>query len=283
MSELMEQAKTEGISVDHPGNEGAMDGSQGMDAKVDSSPTTAKVETGKDQTGNAEKTAPVTQEAESQSSSAIRKTAFKEAGEWKRRYSELERSHREMNDMFKQLMERMSPKQSSGPQVSDEQRLALRQLAQLIKSDPEVLKELGLDRIPNLEQATQSYETSRLESAFNGEFDDVINYGVKTFGLEREELEQELVDYIDQHPLYSKANYAKGAVQAAFRDLYWDRMDELKERAANLKLIQEQKAKKNGNIESSKSQDSTNSDKTLEPDMGSFIKRRISESGGLIV
>lgn len=283
MSELMEKAKTEGISVDHPGNEAIQTESQGDVNKADSSTQSASKESAKSQPESAVKSPAESMDAESTSNSAIRKAAFKEAREWKQKYSEIEKMHREQVEFMRNFMSQNSNKSQSQPQQVDERSQAVLQLVDLLKNTPGALEALGFSKINDIEKRTASFEEQRAREVFDSEFDRILKYGTETFGLDEEELEQELVDYIENDPLLSQANFIPGAIQKAFRDLYWDRMDELKERAANLKLIKEQKLKKEGNTETPKQNDTSKNDTPSELDMGSFIKRRIAEGGGLIV
>lgn len=177
----------------------------------------------------------------------------------------------------KQVRERLNaPK---GQEIPEEQRLAIVQLAKLFKQSPEFQKELGLDRIQELERQNQEYASKRSEEAFGKELDEVVAYGV-SLGMDKEELSQELLEAIQTHPVYSQIQYSPGLVRAVFRDSKWDSLGELKEREANAKLIKEQEAKRKSNSETTSSS-SEKSAKKLEPSMDQFLARRIKEEGGI--
>lgn len=175
---------------------------------------------------------------------------FRELTENNRRYKEqLEKVSNELAELrgFRDSM--MTQRNQSGPQVTDDQRQALLSLFQMGLSVPEVkemiAKSYGLDRLDKLDKDYSGFKDNWESQQYQSEMKDVIEYA-KTSGLDPEDVEEELRDHVANHPAFSQIGYSKGAVWAAFRDKYWDRLGELRERADNLKKIEERDRLKNG-------------------------------------
>lgn len=203
---------------------------------------------------------------------------IKENEEYRNKYSTLEQKIKAQEDYLKQMQTLNQPK---GQEMPEEQRQAIIQLGKLFKQSPEFRKELGLDRLDELEKQNQEYVAKRSEEAFGKEFEEVLTYGV-SLGMDKEELSQELLEAIQSHPVYSQIQYAPGLVRAVFRDSKWDKVGEFKEREVNAKLIKEQEAKRKSNSETT-SPTSEKSARKLEPSMDQFLARRIKEEGGISI
>ena len=208
--------------------------------------------------------------------------SFKQAADWKRKYEDLEGRFSKLESTYTEKLESivgmMSPKQESN--LSDQDKMALVNLFKMGMQVPEIASMLGLDKTKTLEQTLNQERTSRMEREFESEFNSVVSSYSEKYGLPKDELEKELQEYIDSNEFYGSKQYAKGLVSEAAKSLYFDRLDELKTRQANLALIKEQNEKKKSGTESP-SKGKPPSKPAVEKDMGDFIKRRIQEEGGL--
>jgi len=197
--------------------------------------------------------------------------------EWESKYSEIDSKLRAQEAYLKQLQALQSPLQQ---QLPDEQRQAIVQLAKLFKQVPEFQKELGLDKIEELQKQNESLSIARSEETFRKEFDETVDYAV-SLGMDKDEITEQLLESVQSHPVYNQVNYRKGMVRAVFRDYFWDKMGKLKEREINSRLIKEQEIKRKSNAETS-SPSSGVPQKAKELSMEQFLKRRIQEEGGIV-
>lgn len=153
-----------------------------------------------------------------------------------RHSAEVEKVKGEMESKIRDLEGKLN--QNSGG-MSDENRSQLRALANLIKSDPEAAKALGLDGIQELREKLSKYEQGSVMSTFNGELGEVSKSYADKYGYDAKEVEQDLLDYIKDDPLWSQMGMSKGVVRKAAKDYFSDKSEELAERAANKKLVDE--------------------------------------------
>lgn len=163
-----------------------------------------------------------------------------------------------------------------------DQRQALLQLVNLIKNDPDAARELGLNRSQELEAKFQELSSSRAMDSFNAEFNSVSELFSKQFGIDKSEIEEELTAYIEANPYFGSVEYSKGMLEAAARNLYWEKLGELKEKEINLRLLKEKELKNSANVETSSS-GKTNTGKPMEKNVEQFLARRISEDGGISI
>lgn len=169
------------------------------------------------------------------------------------------------------------------PQIDANTLNGVKELFQLSLSHPEVkqmlVEGLGLKDIGQLReqlgQLSESWHGSQFKSELRGVLDQV-----KTLGIDTQEVEDQIKDAIENDPVYSQIGYQPGAVQAIFRNLYWDRVGELRERAENQKKIEQREALKRGQAQTTSDSHAKGS-KVLSQDPGERMKQMIAEAGGL--
>lgn len=280
MSDSMGQALKEGISLE-PDTNGASNTPQTTEtaAKPEASAPSTPQETATPQA-----TSPANTPAKPEENLPFHKhpdftKAIKEARESRRMAQELQRQLAEQKAFIDGLRNGNSQPKAGIP---DEQRQAAIQLAKLLKEVPEFAQELGLDRIPKLESSTQEFAMARAEEAHAKELSEVISYA-KSLGLDENEVSERLMEMSTNDPFYANQNYTQGLVQKMFRDAYWDKMGELKERELNQKLIKEQEAKRKANSEVTANSASTQKALPNEKSAERYLERRIREEGGLVI
>lgn len=272
MSDSMKQALTEGISFESDSNVTQ------EDAKTEASSPSTPTEQATPQA-----TSPANTPATPEDNLPFHKhpkftEAIKANRETQRRYAELERQFKEQQAFLKGFQQGQ-PQQTH--QIPDDQRQALLQLAKLMKESPEFQKELGLDRISHLEQSSQEVMMSRTEDAYNKELGELLTYA-EGLGLDRGEVEDRMNEMLSS-PVYGERSYTPGIVKSMFRDAYWDKMGEIKEREANSRLIKEQEAKRKAQTETTSSGSAAPGKGPLPKGMETYLKERIKSAGGISV
>ena len=203
-----------------------------------------------------------------------------------RREREWEKRIRGVEDMYRGKLENLvnltQPKVAGQQALPPEQRQALLELVRLIKSDPDAAKELGLGSSEELRQQIEKIEYGKAQENFDGEVSSVIGTYSERYGLDKTEFEEELREFIQTNEFFNNSHYSKGMVEIAAMTMLKDRQAELSERAANLKLIKEQKEKKGQATERSSVTSQTPS-KKMPKTLQDFLSQRVAESGGLIV
>lgn len=174
---------------------------------------------------------------------------FKELSESSKRANErADKLERELAEMrgFKDAMMAQNGRQNELP---PEQKQALVSLFQMGMTVPEVkdmiAKSFGLDRLDSLHKDFSSFKEGWEGNQYDAEMKEVLSHA-KELGLDQEEVEEDLREHVESHPFFSKKDYFKGGVWAAFRDKYWDKSGELRERAENKKKIEERERLKAG-------------------------------------
>lgn len=257
------------------------------DAKVEA-PVTSPEQTQTPETQKQE-----TVEGQSQGSVAPKETEKKPFHEDPEVQKYLDRQwrsrERKLNDGFEQriksvedryvnqleAMTRRDPK----AEMPEEQSKALEDLAVLFSKSPNAMKSLGLDQMQTLAKENESFRTAFVQDQFNAEKAKVLDSAVKN-GMDRAIVEEEMSTFIEESSFYSDKEYTKGTYQSAFRDLYFDRIGEIKERAVNLKHIKEQKEKHSANSQQP-SPGQTQTGHPQETSIRDFVTRRVRESGGV--
>lgn len=186
---------------------------------------------------------------------------------------------RHQHELTMARLEGMSqiPKQTSIP---DEQKQAILQLAQLIKDVPEARELLGLSKNEELEKSLNELRSSRNEEMFGKEKESVLEKYSKEYGLDKSDVEEELVNFIDSDPLFSKLDYSPGTYERAATIYFSPKMSEMMERAANLKLIKEKEAQKKANSEAPGSKSDGGISKPVS--MRERLQDMIRDGGGAI-
>lgn len=190
---------------------------------------------------------------------------------------------RRQNQEFKGYVDGQRSNQQQGQQIAPEDEAQLEKLFSLAFSSPKVSKmlaeKLGVSNLDKLREQVDGLSTSWNGSQFNSEMREIKDY-VKGLGLDPEEVQEELEQFVDEHPVYSQIGYKKGALQAAFRDKYWDKIGELRERGVNKKTLEEREALKRG-------QTQTTSDKNkpsaagLSKDPAKRFGELVQQAGGM--
>lgn len=232
---------------------------QGSEAKVDVAPSGAgvsspSIEKGIEQTASPSvngQAQPTQEKPESIPFGDKRHTEYKRFRELnesaKRANERADKLERELSEMrgWREAMTQQGQRQELPP----DQKQALVQLFQMGMSVPEVkdmiAKSYGLDRLDSLNKDYSSFKENWEGNQFNSEMSDVLK-SAQEIGLDPDEVQSELEEHVSNHPFFSNKEYYKGAVWAAFRDKYWDKVGELRERADNKKKIEERERLKNG-------------------------------------
>src|SRR3990167_4719685 len=170
---------------------------------------------------------------------------------------------------------------SQGNSIAPQDLEALRTIFKASMSTPEIkqmiIDGLGLGEFSKLKEQVGELSTSWHGSQFKAELKQVKDY-VKSIGLEADEIEDEIKEAIEDDPVYSQIGYQPGAVQAIFRNLYWDRVGELRERADNKKKIEERDALKRGQTQMT-SESQTSKGKGFSKDPAERWKQLVHEAG----
>jgi len=158
---------------------------------------------------------------------------------------------------------------NEAPSVPDEQKQALDQLRQL----------LGLDSIAQEMQKLQARNAELTERETDAAFDKEeteLKAKASEFGLDWEsEVMPQVAEWFEKNPQFR--GLGPGSIKIAFNSTFFDRMGELQERAANLKLIKQQETLKKVGTESPQKVSAKGAPK--EESIGQFFKRRAAEMG----
>lgn len=195
---------------------------------------------------------------------------------------EAEKGERQrLNEQYQKMLERaaflnpQSPQQQLDPQASQ----ALRQLFTLAKSDPEVQKMLGLDGIAETKRELEAMKSQQLQSAFNGEFGQVVDDCVSKYGLTKDEFEAEFEEFLSSNDLIKTYTPGKSVLKKLANALLFDRQEELVERKLNAKVLKEKTDKKALNSEAPAKNAQTPGG--LKGSPRERMEALISESGGI--
>ena len=138
--------------------------------------------------------------------------------------------------------------------VSQEDESALERVFSLAFQSPKVMgmiqEKLGLGKLGELEKGLGELSQSWYSSQAEGERAEILA-DAKKLGLDPDQVSEELDRQLEEHPLYSQLNYKRGALKAVYRDLFFDRAGEFRERANNAETIQKRDALKRGQVQQS--------------------------------
>ena len=266
----------------------AKEGVAGQEAPQGASP--ASVETRQEQSGSPS----VNGAAQGQSQEKPESIPFgdKRHPEYKR-FRELTESNRRYKDDMSRFQTELAElrgfrdsmiSQRQGQGIAPEQEEALEKIFgmafQSQKVKDMIAKSLGIDKFESMQKDYSSFKEQWEGRQYEDEMKDVLA-SAKDLGLDPNEVEEELRDYVASDPFFSKKDYYKGGVHAAFRNKYWDKQSELRERADNLKKIKEREALKSGQTQGAASS-TTKADAALPKEDG--IRRNVEiirRAGGL--
>ena len=146
----------------------------------------------------------------------------------------------------------MQAGQGRQSQISQEDGQQLERLVGLMLEHPGTMKmmqeKFGLGKIGELEKGLGELSQSWYSSQADGERSEILA-DAKKLGLNPDEVSDELDRQLEEHPLYSQLNYKRGALKAVYRDLFFDRAGELRERALNQETILKRDALKKGQVQ----------------------------------
>src|SRR3990167_9321550 len=155
---------------------------------------------------------------------------------------------------------------------TEDQKVALQQLSKM----------LGLDKVQSiidtLEKRNQELESEKETEAFDREETEIKKLS-NDFGLDYEtEVYPALSEWLTKNAKFQ--GLGPGTLKFAFNNVFFSRMGELEERKANLKMIEEQKKRKQGNAEVSSKSEKSNAS-PLKGDIADITEQILKESGGL--
>lgn len=190
----------------------------------------------------------------------------------RKREAQWEKKWQERDSEYTRRLELLTQRESPQRTLSEEEQAV------------EILKQkLGLDsalkRLEELDKRSSSLTQAQTDSLASFEFEATVKELSGKYGMNPTEAEEQLRDFIDSHPLGGR-DYRKGAISAMGKLFAAEHAEEFAERAANLKLIKEQREKKQAGTESSSKGDKakvTVSDKSIDD----YLKRRAHEEGGI--
>lgn len=187
------------------------------------------------------------------------------------KYEELLQNQARMNNLTRE----------PNGQVDPERKNAILQLVQAIKEVPEAGEMLGLGQNRELQQKLEQLEQSRSAEAFNSELDRSLDSYAEKFGMDKGELGEMFQEFLESNPFFGQGGYSKGKVDSAFKAMLFDRQSELGERATNLKLIKDKKAKTTQGTQSN-AKSTPAKGKVLPKKMEDHLDNLIRENGGEI-
>lgn len=257
---MAEQEIEAGATVDTEGAKEAESPAAGADVK-DTSPS------GGADTGGAQ--APVQERLpfheDPQVQSYLQKMMSRKEKEWERRFQERDTE-------YTRRLEAMTKPTAPGAALSEEE-----QAVQMLR------QKLGLDkldeRLGEVSKSHSQFTQSQLDTMADAELSSVVESLSKQYGYKPAELQEEILNFVADHPLGSR-DYKKGSIEAMGKLWAYDKQAELAERAANLKLIKEQQDKKKVATESPNGAKKSPGKRANES-MDDFLARREREEGGL--
>lgn len=274
--ETVEQASKEGISFEEPTDKTA---SEPSSSDVASKPETSTQD-------NADQGGPVkTDTADSTANvQKVEKVPFHkdpEIQKYLKRQEETlaKRVTAEYQHKLELLQAKLDAISKPSNELPKDQVDAAMQLAEILDRVPGFKDKLGLTRIQELESQLKSLTSREAEKAFESELTEVLDTAAK-YGMNKDEVEDELREFISSDPIFSKLDYSHGTVKAAFRNRYFDKLGELKERElAKQQLEQKEKLKKAG---SETNGTATNVVETKPKSMKTHLANLIQRGGGVI-
>lgn len=167
---------------------------------------------------------------------------------------ELETLRRELSELkgFKESM--LSQNKSNQPPVDAQLKAQIKELFGVALSEGEIksmiAQAFGLDKLEGLTKDVSSLKESWESNQAQAEMDDVLK-SAKDLGLDGDEVQSELEAYVEENPFFASKEYQKGAIWAAFKDKYWDRVGELRTKQENKKRIEERDRLRSGQTQTS--------------------------------
>lgn len=161
----------------------------------------------------------------------------------------MSRKYAELEGRFSGFQSVNGQRQST---ISPEDGQQLERLVGLMLEHPGTMKmmqeKFGLGKIGELEKGLGELSHSWNSSQAEGERAEILA-DAKKLGLNPDEVSDELDRQLEEHPLYSQLNYKRGALKAVYRDIFFDRAGEFRERAINQETIAKRDALKRGQVQ----------------------------------
>lgn len=165
--------------------------------------------------------------------------------------------------------------------VSPEDNQALQRLFNMAFESPEVAamlrEKLGLGQIDELKKNYETLSNSWQSTQADNELNTILSEA-KSLGLDTDEVRETLEQLIDEHPVYSQVGYKPGALKSVYRDHFFDRVGELRERALNQKEIEKRNALKNGQTQNPGTGKGSEAAKSAEQRFSDAVKQGIDFS-----
>jgi hypothetical protein len=165
-------------------------------------------------------------------------------------------------------------------QLPPDQEQALLQLAEMMFGHKTVREKYGLDKVSEIEKKLTASSSEAEKQVYESEMESTVNDYASKFGYDKDELREDIEEFIQNDPWFADKSFHKGSVQKAAKLFFSEKSQELAERAANLKLIKEQKEKKQVTTEST-STGSKGRQKVSDKNLDSYLDRRIQDEGGI--
>lgn len=165
--------------------------------------------------------------------------------------------------------------------VSQEDNQTLQRLFSLAFESPEVMdmfkQRLGLGKMDELEKGLSSLSESWNGSQSESEMDSVLS-NAKQLGFDEDEVRDTLEQLANEHPVYSQVGYKKGAWKSMYRDHFFDRAGEFRERALNQETIKKREALKAGKTQSTGQGKQSDAAKSADESFGEAFRGGIDFS-----
>jgi len=195
---------------------------------------------------------------------------------WAKQFQELKDGYTKQLELFNQ--QRSAQGKPEVNQLPPEQEQALKQLVDML--GPRLKEQLGIGKMESLEKQLQTMTQAGSREAFESEMGTVSKEYAERYGYDAKQLDEDLREFIETDEWFADKQYSKGSVKKAAALYFSEKGQELAERAANLKLIKEQKEKKQNGTESS-SKSSVQKGGAKAKRLEDFLDDRVSEGGGI--
>ena len=171
----------------------------------------------------------------------------KENRRYKEQLAEMQRKHAELEGRMSGFQQGQ-PRQQYDPQLLQGAESLVELMLQHPRTRQMLADGLGVSKISELEKGYQELSDSWYTSQANAERSSILD-DAKKLGLDPEEVNSRLDELLEEHPIYSQANYKPGALKAVFRDAFFDRAGEFRERLVNKETIEKRDALKRGQVQ----------------------------------
>ena len=194
----------------------------------------------------------------------------KENQRYKTELEKLSAQNKELMARFEGFTSAQRGQQTESP----EQMAQLEVLFDMMSRHPKFAEKFGLSKLSELEKTVGNLNESWNGSQYESEMDKVLTEA-KGLGLDPEEVKEELQGLIDNDPVYSQIGYKPGALRAMYRNHYFERVGEFRERALNQERIKKEEALKRGQVQHTGGGSRPDGSKNADQKFGSAYKEGI--------